>query len=178
MEVWIQIKKFPDYDVSNMGKIRRRKDGSLVIQTLQKSHTRPYGYYYVGLRLDTNNWKTVPVHRLVCFAFNGKPSKNKPWACHLNGISTDNNPTNLVWASPLENARHRKSHRHYNEGLNNKNSKLSPKIGKEIKKYLDELPVKNGYFPRNSTTSIKEKYKVSHEVIKRIRNGTHWSLKC
>ncbi len=51
--------------------------------------------------------KSVQVSRLVCSAFHGLPTKEKPWALHEDDIPTNNHIDNLFWGTPSENAKMR-----------------------------------------------------------------------
>lgn len=57
----------------------------------------------------TVNGTAIPLHRLVCLAFNGPPPPGKDQVRHLNGIPDDNRPENLAWGNSSENMldRHR-----------------------------------------------------------------------
>ena len=47
--------------------------------------------------------KTYKVHRLVCEAFHGPPSKEKSVCIHLDEDYRNNQPTNLKWSTQKEN---------------------------------------------------------------------------
>lgn len=59
-EVWVEIRGDPDYEVSNHGNVRRKRDGRLLSQSLNK----PGGYFRVALKR-----KKHLVHRLVFGSF-------------------------------------------------------------------------------------------------------------
>lgn len=59
-EHWIPVKEDPDYEVSNLGNVRRRKDGRLLSQSL----SREGGYLQVYL-----NRRKYYTHRIVYHAF-------------------------------------------------------------------------------------------------------------
>lgn len=98
MEIWKQTKDYPNYFVSNTGKVRNVENGRELKQTLHHS-----GYLYVGLRKN-HKTKLFFVHRLVAQAFIENPN-NYDTVDHLNGIKTDNRVENLRWLSRSENAR-------------------------------------------------------------------------
>ena len=87
------------YEVSNLGNVRRIKDGKLMRQYQQKS-----GYMAVWLRI--NGWVgAFMVHRLVAMAF-CKPEK---WCevdriDHINTDRADNRAENLRWVYAKGNA--------------------------------------------------------------------------
>jgi len=55
---------------------------------------------YFGILHKGKNYK---VHRLVCEAFHGPPSKEKNIVLHINEDATDNRPENLKWGTQKEN---------------------------------------------------------------------------
>lgn len=98
MEVWKQIEDYPNYFVSNTGKVRNVNKGRELKQTLHHS-----GYLYVGLRKNQKT-KLFFVHRLVAQAFIPNIN-NLNTVDHWNGIKTDNRVENLQWLSNSDNAR-------------------------------------------------------------------------
>ena len=72
-------------------------------------HKNGHGYLRVKIHIDEKP-RTVFVHKLVCATFHGeKPTPNHE-VRHLNGIRTDNRPSNLRWGTRAENARDRILH--------------------------------------------------------------------
>lgn len=110
-EVWLDIQGFPFYQVSNYGRIRSltkkvnhscgtaTKDGKILRQ-----HKTKKGYSCVGLTLN-GKVKTKRVHRLVALTFKENPDK-KQTVNHKDGIKSNNNVSNLEWATNTENTRH------------------------------------------------------------------------
>lgn len=105
-EQFITVKDFPNYEVSNLGRIRNTKTGKFL-----KPTTTNGGYLRVWLYND-NTKKEHLVHRLVGMTFINNPL-NKETINHINGIKVDNRIENLEWLSRDENTSH--SHR---TGLN------------------------------------------------------------
>lgn len=64
------------------------------------------GYHYVKDRDGRSHY----VHRLVCSAFHGPPSPEKPFVNHLDGVKQNNTPGNLEWCTPRENSDHAWDH--------------------------------------------------------------------
>lgn len=98
-EEWRDIDIYPQYQISSIGNVVRKKDGVILKQYSQKN-----GYVYVVLDRGRGR-HYVPVHRLVCYAFHGREGYTKGlFVDHINTIRSDNRASNLRWVTPLENA--------------------------------------------------------------------------
>ena len=73
-------------------------------EQLLKLFPKSNGYLHTQLTKD-GIMKQVAVHRLVAEAFISNPL-NKKCVNHINGIKTDNNVSNLEWATYKENNNH------------------------------------------------------------------------
>jgi len=97
-EIWRPIKDFPDYEVSNLGRVRsfkRSPQGKIL------SPVEGRGYFHVGL------WKnecmtTMSVHVLVIEAFKGSRPPGYE-VSHLDNDGTNNHIDNLEWMTHSEN---------------------------------------------------------------------------
>ena len=95
-EEWRVIKDYPNYEVSNLGRLRRGNKYFV-------GWVEPGGYVRVTLTKDkiTKNFR---LHRIVAEAFIPNP-ENKPEVNHL-GTKTDNRVCMLEWATKSENCMH------------------------------------------------------------------------
>jgi len=100
-EVWRDIPAFPDYQASNLGRIRSRKSGSWKVLR-QTPHPRT-GYLVVSPRRD-GKYFARSVHRLVAAAFLGKADGRD--VNHISGDKHDNRLENLEYLTRGENHRH------------------------------------------------------------------------
>lgn len=98
-EEWVELPEWPDYLISNTGKVwSKRRDRPI--------NQYPGIYLKVGIQRD-GVWKTVNVHRLVALAFvDGYFEGAK--VNHIDGIKHNNNHTNLEWTTQRENIQHAK----------------------------------------------------------------------
>lgn len=98
-EEWRDVAEYEDiYEVSSLGNVRNKKT-KRVLRPATKG-----GYALVGLCKDGKG-KTIPVHRLVAFAFIPNP-ENKPFVNHIDGNKTNNSLVNLEFATVQENCLH------------------------------------------------------------------------
>lgn len=97
-EEWRVISEFPNYEVSNYGRVRNWKG---YIKSLK--HDR-YGYPTVDLYNNSKRTEKL-VHRLVANAFIPNP-ENKPTVNHIDGDKMNNKIDNLEWNTHKENMQH------------------------------------------------------------------------
>lgn len=101
-EVWLQIKDYPDYRVSNLGRVKSFR--GCANGFIMKQHINTRGYYKIGLS-NSQVKKNIAVHRLVCSAFHENP-ENKPQVNHKDLNQLNNYSTNLEWVTAKENTNH------------------------------------------------------------------------
>lgn len=89
MEEWKQIEGYPNYWVSNKGRVKSDKILNPVIT--------PAGYERVGIYYN-GNIKQCLVHRLVAQAFIPNED-NKPTVLHKDKNKLNNNVENLEWSN-------------------------------------------------------------------------------
>lgn len=109
-EEWRAIKDFPDYEVSNMGRVRSkdryrpyRHGLRLVKGIIMKTYANPHrcGYHQIVLSDHAKHYK-FEVHRLVAEAFIPNP-ENKPQVNHIDCNPQNNRVDNLEWVTAKEN---------------------------------------------------------------------------
>lgn len=138
---------------------RRRKEG-----TKLKPRVASNGYRRVNLYINKEH-KTYSVHRLVCTAFNGVPSKGCQ-VRHLDGDKANNVPSNLKWGSPKENAKDKTLHGTSPEGNKNPSSKLTERDIQDIRELRNTTKL--------SLRDIGGLFGVSKSQVCAIVNGKAW----
>jgi DNA polymerase I-like protein with 3'-5' exonuclease and polymerase domains len=101
-EVWSQVPKWSDFEVSSWGRVRNKKTG----RSLAQKPKGRWGHlkvclYRNGSQIRGEDRKDIPVHRLVLETFGRwEPGKETR---HLNGIAWDNTLQNLQCGTLAEN---------------------------------------------------------------------------
>lgn len=90
-EIWKKVKEFCEYEVSNMGRVRK---GEKILKAQKDSG----GYMYVALRHNNDKPVNRSIHRLVAIAFIPNPD-NLPQVNHKDETKTNNNLDNLEWCT-------------------------------------------------------------------------------
>lgn len=127
-EIWITIKGFDKYQVSNKGHVRSvnyyRKGFSKNLKLFPNSK----GYLQVWLCLNGKK-HTRDVHRLVAEHFIENPN-NLPQVNHINEINSDNRAENLEWCTNQYN-------NEYSHGVKILQFDLNGNLVNDYKSYAD-----------------------------------------
>jgi hypothetical protein len=155
MEQWKVIKSHPNYEISNLGRVRN-------IQTNEYKQTKPCKNGYVKVNLYPGP-KVFMVHRLVAEYFLPKVH-NKPLVNHIDSVRHNNFVSNLEWCTYKENAQHMVNQKNNPDvnGTNNPRAKFTEQ---------DVIDIRNDNRP---VSIISEKYKVAETTITNIKNGTRY----
>lgn len=106
MELWAYIDGYPNYQVSDLGRVRSfrilKGDGTTKEIILKQNIIK--GYHNVTLYKGTER-NNARVNRLVAIAFIPNP-ENKPQVNHKRGLKFDNRAIELEWSTCSENAQH------------------------------------------------------------------------
>lgn len=141
-EIWKPIEGFPDYEISNMGRIKsleryvKYKDGRnrLIAEKLLK-YGNSKGYRIANLFYGKKHFYKA-IHILVLIHFIGPKPTPIHQGNHEDSDILNNWWTNLNWMTPKENTNHAIIAGVSNDmkGENNWNSKLTKQQVKEIRK--------------------------------------------
>lgn len=117
--MWKVIEGYPKYEVSDDGEVRVVKSGKILKKSVD---TR--GYYKVTLT-NSENRKTLFVHRLVAIAFVSNPN-NLNQVNHIDENKQNNHASNLEWCDVV-----------YNCNYGTRNKRISKQI--KIKYFLQSI---------------------------------------
>src|SRR5262252_226039 len=108
MENWKPINGFPDYAISDHGRVRSLKRGIILKPWQKPDKSYQLRYLQVELWLMGRRYKAM-IHHLVLEAFRG-PRPARYEARHLDGDPQNNNLSNLEWGTFRENLADRRKH--------------------------------------------------------------------
>lgn len=167
-EIWKEIRNYPNYQVSNLGRVkslrRNLRGGSTRNQEIiLKPRKTRLGYLLVAIYNPTR--KDVSIHRLVGKSFVNNPY-NKPDINHIDGVKSNNNSTNLEWVTKSENLKHNFKLGVRNvQGQNAPNSRLKNHDVLQIRKmHKDKIPI----------SDICSKFNICESSVRQIANRTTW----
>lgn len=137
LEVWKDIEGYPNYQISNFGKVKSVeretyiKDRVLAHrkEKILKGYIDKKGYHLVCLYNKNQKVKTFRVHRLVAKYFIHN-TENKSQVNHKDGNKLNNYFENLEWCTNYENIQHAIKKGLINQDLRKENMQ---KLGKSRK---------------------------------------------
>jgi len=109
-ELWVTVPQHVlhntvnEYEVSNLGRIRRKKDTVIILGSICANGYRVYTFRQKQQQSTSKRTpaKTVKGHRIVALTFLANPD-NKPVVDHINENKQDNRVENLRWVTHKEN---------------------------------------------------------------------------
>jgi len=161
-EDWRVIESYPNYKVSDLGRVFSIKRGKCL-----KLTETPRGYYRVSL-YKNKKLRSVFVHRIVLDIFAKDRHFKGAITRHVNGIKTDNRIDNLKWGTQKENEQDKRAHGTYQDGENSPNKKLTEQDVVDIRKTYKRQCKKLG------TTGLAKKYGVHKATILGCVSGQTW----
>lgn len=168
-ERWKLIENFPDYEVSNLARIRswKRKKPRIL-----HPHLNNRGYYRQRLHYDTNDGsnKQVLVHRLVAEAWVKNPF-NLPEINHIDFNTKNNLPKNLEFCERSGNIRHS-----FKGGRMQKTyDRLKALCGEKcnLSKLTTDIVIDIKTSPL-SYRALADKYNISRSHVWNLKAGKRW----
>jgi hypothetical protein len=130
------------------------------------------GYLRVGVTVNGKHTCHL-VHRLVCEAFRGQPSSDAYHAAHRDHDPANNRPSNLRWATPIENAQDKRSNGSFIAGERAPNAKLTREKVNEIREFYRQHRHGRQLEP-GQRQQLASKYGVSGSTISNAVER-HWN---
>jgi len=100
-EVWKTLENFSNYEISSFGNLRNKKTTKILKPTIKS------GYLCISLYNDNCDRKSIKTHRLVALTFIPNP-ENKYSVIHIDHDNSNNNISNLEWATATEHNKHKR----------------------------------------------------------------------
>lgn len=157
-EVWVKVDEWPDYEVSNLGRVRSLKnpDNPVILKQFTIRHY-PSVNFVSGLRRASKR-----VHRLVALAFLGPAPSERHIVRHVDGNPGNNRVDNLSWGTFEENEKDKGSHGTALTGERHHQSKLTENDVRVIR------------CSSQSCEELSKKFGVSSGHIYNIRRRRFW----
>lgn len=103
-EIWRIIDEFPNYMISNLGRVKSLDYNGTKQEKILKPLKQKKGYLKIGLYKD-KKYYSRQIHRLVAIAFIPNPN-NEPQVNHIDGNKENNTVNNLEWCNNTYNQVH------------------------------------------------------------------------
>lgn len=165
-ETWKQIASFPDYFVSDHGRVASMRSGAA---TLMKGGpgTSPMRYRRVTLTRADGKRIACNIHVLVAESFLGPRPKGK-WALHRDGNVDNCRLTNVYWGTPQQNSDDRVAHGRSAPFEKNPNAKLDrDRVADMRAKY------KSGCVTQ---AELAAEFGVRQAHVSRVLRGSSWPM--
>lgn len=164
-EKWVAVQGFPNYMVSDLGRVRSLKGcWGTARGRIIKAWTQG-GYRRLCLSLDFKKYSKA-VHHLVLVAFSGTAPTDAHECNHKNGKKADNRAGNLEWVTRRENIRHAVQSSLYRRGRRCSWSKLSVDTMRQIRsEYVAGVP----------SCIIAAKRGISTTTLSAVIRGKAWT---
>lgn len=170
-ERWAQIEGWPDYAVSDFGRVKRlttrtcAKAGSILRAAWRGGRGAEKGYLAVDLCRDGER-KTFSVHVLVAEAFLAeRPEEHVP--NHVDGDRSNNAATNLEWVTQSRNVKHA-----YELGLATAKGEAN---GQAVLSEWDVIAIRAAYSgKRGQQAAMARQYAVNPTTIRDVVKGRTW----
>lgn len=163
-EIWKPVPDWPEYEVSNLGKVKRVAAGSnAVIGRILKPQPLGAGYICVNLSARGTRKKML-IHRLVASAFLGPPGDFE--VCHWDGDPKNCRLDNLRYDTPKNNCKDKK--RHGTEPCGERNG---------FNKWKTEtvLKVKHALQSGQSRHLVAREFGMPVGTVRKIEKGRAWA---
>jgi hypothetical protein len=175
-EIWKTIAAFPGYEVSDMGRVRRREAiarwpaGHILSPGRAKS-----GHHFVILTGADRGPRKQFVHRLVAIAFVGQPPFEGAMVLHHDDLPTHNHPANLYWGDHQQNVRDAKLNRRLPVETSQQGAQLGSENSAAVLSEADVHQIRQYLDLGMCGACIARLYDVRKETIYNIAKGRTWA---
>lgn len=177
IEEWRVIQDFPEYAVSNRGRVMRRViDRRSHVPRILATWIGNHGYPTVGLSRDGTVHRRL-IHRLVCEAFHGPAPTKLHQVAHADGVRTNASATNLRWATRSENMEDARAHGTMALGVRHgrtRSPEKTPRGERHGHAKISEADVHAIRSSKSSGRDLARRYGISPSAISVIRSGKTW----
>lgn len=175
---WRTLREFPDYEVSNDGRLRRATAGSNTkVGAAIRISTGVRGYPQYGLTRPDGVRVHRTAHVLVAAEFLPPQPAGKPFVLHGNDDRLDCRDTNLRWGTAAENTADAKANNRLQLGENHPSRKkpwTRPRGAAQSNAKLTEDDVRQIMSDCRFNREIAAAYDVDQALIGRIKQGKVW----
>lgn len=155
-----EVPSWPMYVISRCGRVFVQRAGMWC--ELRQRQRRVKSRYLCVTLCGTQQ----DVHRLVLMAWEGQPTRDRPWALHRDGDPTHNDLSNLYWGTPQDNADDRTRHGRTLRGESHPSSKLTR---------AEVAALRLRALAGESLSGLAEVYGVSVSSVWRAVRGVSWA---
>lgn len=167
---WRLCPRFSDYEVSDCGELRRAEHVGNQPGRRLRGVIDADGYIRYGVRKEDGSKSFVLAHRMVAEAFLGLAPSADAQVAHNNGSRLLNTPSNLRWATCLENQQDRSFHDTSPVGGRNPNAKITEDDVRYIRRRYREIKIERG-----RVAELDERFGLSRGQIIDIARGKSWA---
>lgn len=164
MEYWRMVPGFPEYQVSDQGRVKRVAGGGGATPGRILKPWATLGYQYVGLWSGGKQTR-IGVHRLVAMAFLPPPKRGEYQVAHADGNRANNAPANLRWATAVDNAGDRDAHGTGAKGEENPRAKLTQAQVRELRRLFQS---------GHSCTLLAARFGICRQHAQAVALGQRW----
>lgn len=165
-EEWRTIQDWPDYAVSNHGRIQRITTYGRGVEGTIRKYLIVAGYPAVTLTNRDGRRKLIHAHRLVAFAFIGEPPSPNMEVNHIDADRLNPKLDNLEWVTKSRNRKHGYEVGYANaKGERNGHSKLA---------HADALTIRAHSNNRSEWPSLAVRFGVSFATIRDVATARTW----
>lgn len=173
VEEWRTVGGWPDYEVSNLGRVKRvtsrtcAKAGTILRQCWRGGKIGQMGYLSIDLSSPCRKKQSAAVHVLVATAFLGqRPEGLNP--NHRDGKRSNNRADNLEWITQSANVKHA-----YALGLADAKGERN---GQAKLMEADVIEIRLAYLGRRGEqVALGRRFGVHPATIRDIVNGRTWT---